>query len=159
MDRRGDLFKRLQFSTDTLRSLDKFDLCIELPHMVDATSIFGLLQHLHGVKFLTLNSELVEFLALTMEKHILHSPSPFANLMGLKIYPKFVYVNVYGEQRPLSTEIKNYFLDGSPSASFTFISRKELAMKTRIRIKDYYHEEKMYWLTSMESRGSKCTIT
>ncbi|KAI3713607.1 hypothetical protein L1987_72189 [Smallanthus sonchifolius] len=62
-DRKGEFFKDdypFRFSTDTLHSLEKFDLSILCPDVTDASKMFGMLQHLYGVKFLTLNLELVE---------------------------------------------------------------------------------------------------
>ncbi|KAI3812715.1 hypothetical protein L1987_17427 [Smallanthus sonchifolius] len=59
-DRSWKFFKHLHFSTDTLNSLEKLHLVIDIPCIEDASKIFDLLQHLHGVKFLTLNLELVE---------------------------------------------------------------------------------------------------
>ncbi|XP_076934528.1 putative F-box/FBD/LRR-repeat protein At4g13965 [Bidens hawaiensis] len=50
----------LQFSVESLDSLEKFDLCILSPPLAAARKVFGLLQHLHRVKFLTLNLEVVE---------------------------------------------------------------------------------------------------
>lgn len=64
-DTKGKLFRgedSLQFSADGLRSLEKLDLCIDYPYKARACKIFGLIQQLHNVKFLTLNTELVEVL-------------------------------------------------------------------------------------------------
>ncbi|XP_022025300.1 putative F-box/FBD/LRR-repeat protein At4g13965 isoform X2 [Helianthus annuus] len=52
---RGD--QAVHISKDTLHSLENLDLGTL---KADASKIFGLLQHLHGVKFLALNVELVE---------------------------------------------------------------------------------------------------
>lgn len=63
IDSTGDVFrsnKPLQFSIETMHSLEKLDLCIEHPCRVDASKIFALLQHLHGIKFLTLNFKLAQ---------------------------------------------------------------------------------------------------
>ncbi|KAI3717386.1 hypothetical protein L1987_68970 [Smallanthus sonchifolius] len=62
------LFEDLHFSTDSLHSLEKLDLCILSPDDVEvATRIFGLLQHLHRVKFLQLNLELVQDFSVPAE--------------------------------------------------------------------------------------------
>ncbi|KAI7737437.1 hypothetical protein M8C21_002384 [Ambrosia artemisiifolia] len=117
----------LNISTDCLHSLEKLHLCIDTPCKFKASIMFDVLQHLHGVKFLTLNLELVEFLSSSIGNLISTPPSPFANLKSLKIYPTVdkMLVTTQPDQPPkLSTEISNYFLDGSPSVSFTMISQK-----------------------------------
>ncbi|MFS7985958.1 hypothetical protein Hanom_Chr11g01004791 [Helianthus anomalus] len=51
----------LQFSTE-LHSLEKVDLRVYFTDLWSGSTIAGLLQQLHNVKFLTLNLELVEVL-------------------------------------------------------------------------------------------------
>jgi hypothetical protein len=50
----------LKFSADVALSLEKLDLCISKPRKSYADKIVGLLQQVQGVKFLTLNLEIVE---------------------------------------------------------------------------------------------------
>lgn len=63
-------------------------------------------------------------------KLISNQPSPFANLESLKIYPVNIHSVDIDSQGHLpkkvnvSTELKNYFLDSSPSASLTLVSRE-----------------------------------
>ncbi|KAI3717387.1 hypothetical protein L1987_68971 [Smallanthus sonchifolius] len=53
----------MHFYTDSLHSLDKLDICILFRDDVAvASTIFGLFQRLHDVKFLELNIELVQLL-------------------------------------------------------------------------------------------------
>ncbi|XP_076940738.1 F-box/LRR-repeat protein At3g26922-like [Bidens hawaiensis] len=87
IDSSGRLFKGdypLRFSKYSLHSLEKLDLCIMYPREVDGSKVFGLLQHLHGVKYLTLNLELIELLSSSMKELISRPPSPFANLKSLE---------------------------------------------------------------------------
>ncbi|KAJ0431498.1 putative F-box domain, leucine-rich repeat domain superfamily, F-box-like domain superfamily [Helianthus annuus] len=117
---RGD--QAVHISKDTLHSLENLDLGTL---KADASKIFGLLQHLHGVKFLALNVELVEFLSASMEL-ISSPPSPFTNLKSLEFYEVFRPL-----EKPLSTEIMKYFLDGSPSASFKLTTYEERLQRRR----------------------------
>lgn len=56
---------------------------------------------------------------------ISHQPSPFGNLESLKVYPEKVSKWVpFKETVDMSREVKNYLLDGSPSAKFTMVSRE-----------------------------------
>ncbi|KAJ0666160.1 putative F-box domain, leucine-rich repeat domain superfamily, F-box-like domain superfamily [Helianthus annuus] len=119
---RGD--QAVHISKDTLHSLENLDIGTL---KADASKIFGLLQHLHGVKFLALNVELVEFLSASMEL-ISSPPSPFTNLKSLEFYEVFKPL-----EKPLSTEIMKYFLDGSPSASFKLTTYEERLQRRRVR--------------------------
>ncbi|KAM0059785.1 putative F-box domain-containing protein [Helianthus debilis subsp. tardiflorus] len=124
-DAKGKLFQgdqAVHISKDTLHSLENLDLGTL---KADASKIFGLLQHLHGVKFLALNVDLVEFLSASMEL-ISSPPSPFTNLKSLEFYEIFTPL-----EKPLSTEIMKYFLDGSPSASFTLTTYEEIGLQRR----------------------------
>lgn len=55
-------------------------------------------------------------------KVILNQPSPFANLMSLKICPELC--DEPYKKLTMSTEVKNYMLDSSPRATITVVSRE-----------------------------------
>ncbi|KAI3713664.1 hypothetical protein L1987_72247 [Smallanthus sonchifolius] len=114
----------LRLSTDLLH-LDKVDMRINYPpygNKAYTHKIVCLFEQLHSVKFLTLNLELVKLLSSSVEL-ISHQPSPFVNLKCLKIYPP----NYVTEPKvTMSTEIKNYLLDGSPGATLTMVSHEEI---------------------------------
>ncbi|GKC15667.1 hypothetical protein Tco_1012449 [Tanacetum coccineum] len=58
---------------------------------------------------------------------ISHQHSPFANSKSIKIYPLLVDKwQLPREIVNMSTEVKNYLLDGSPGATFTMVSREEI---------------------------------
>lgn len=90
---------------------------------------------------------------------ISHQPSPFASLKNLKVYPsksiKIYPVKDLGEyllkileidptdqhdqeqaamEINLSTEVKNYLLDGSPDATFTVVSREVFSILPLTRL-------------------------
>ncbi|XP_076930746.1 F-box protein At1g60400-like [Bidens hawaiensis] len=112
----------LEFSTDSLPSLEEVDLCIRQPRETEAHTIIGLLQKFHGVKCLTINLETLEVVSSSVEL-ISNQPSLFANLRKLNIYP----VNMQAEPKAaVSNEVKNYLLGRSPSASFTLVTREEI---------------------------------
>nr|GEX69902.1 F-box domain, leucine-rich repeat domain, L domain-like protein [Tanacetum cinerariifolium] len=78
---------------------------------------------------------------------ISRQPSPFANLKNLKIYP--IHNKVY-EKANVSAVLENFFLDSSPSATLTMISR-EVHTPYRMRLerthlwkncRDYYTSRK-----------------
>ncbi|PWA47220.1 F-box domain, Leucine-rich repeat domain, L domain-like protein [Artemisia annua] len=105
-------------------SLEKVDLRISSPPKTDVYKICDLFHCLHSVKSLALSLEIFELLSSSVEV-ISHQRSPFASLKSLKIYPtqldhKDATMNV-----KLSTEVKNYLLDGSPNATVTMVSREE----------------------------------
>ncbi|XP_076922966.1 F-box/LRR-repeat protein At3g26922-like [Bidens hawaiensis] len=110
----------LQLPTD-LRHIEKVDICIN--HLcdlkADACKIFCLLRQLHCVKFLTLNVELVKLFS-SLVKLISDQASPFVNLESLKFYPARVALGELTQQKV--TKVKNYFLGGSPGATFTMVS-------------------------------------
>ncbi|GJU07049.1 F-box domain containing protein [Tanacetum coccineum] len=115
--------KPLEFTADDLCSLEKVNLCI-YPDKKDPYKIAAMLQRLHNVKFLKLNMELIEFLSSSMKPFSLQS-SPFANLKSLKIYPGHIPSDEQAQiEFDMSTEVKNYFLAGSPSATLTVVSRR-----------------------------------
>ncbi|MFS7926105.1 hypothetical protein Hanom_Chr04g00293071 [Helianthus anomalus] len=98
------------------------DICLLHPSdsRADAHDIVCLLQKLHNVKFLKLNPEVIRILCLHVEL-ISHQSSPFANLKSLKIHPGYYVPLPHEEQTQpkvtMCTEVKNYFLDGSPGAT------------------------------------------
>ncbi|PWA68299.1 F-box domain, Leucine-rich repeat domain, L domain-like protein [Artemisia annua] len=140
----------MTFSADDFHSLEKVDICKSYPFNTDPHKIVGLLQRLHSVKSLTLNLEILELLSSSVEV-ISHQPSPFANLKSLKIYPKRIAKWELPKERvDMSIEVKNYLLDGSPSAAFTMISREETieemnatsAKKHMAELRELLQEEK-----------------
>ena len=54
---------------------------------------------------------------------ILNRPSPFANLKSLHIYPVKELSEVRNDVE-MSSEVKSYLLENSPSATFTMVSRE-----------------------------------
>ncbi|GJV42318.1 F-box domain containing protein [Tanacetum coccineum] len=116
--------KSLKFSADDFHSLEKADISFTVPYKEDPQNIVGLFQLLHSVKNLTLNLEILEHLSSSVEI-ISHQPSPFANLKSLKIYPSLVEKWQLPEKIVnMSTEVKNYLLDGCPGATFIMVSRE-----------------------------------
>ncbi|PWA89334.1 F-box domain, Leucine-rich repeat domain, L domain-like protein [Artemisia annua] len=113
----------LKFSADVALSLEKLDLCISKPHKSYADKIVGLLQQVQGLKFLTLNLEIVEL--LSSYEPISHQPSPFANLKSLKIYPVSKRI-AQKKKVNVSNVVKNYFLDSSLSATVNLVKREEI---------------------------------
>ncbi|XP_076925450.1 uncharacterized protein LOC143588286 [Bidens hawaiensis] len=116
--------------------LEKVDVCIQCSFEDEeyTRKTVCLLQQLRGVKFLTLNFELVELLSLSVEV-ISHQHSPFANLKSLKIYP--AYVIPEGQTQPevtVSLEIKNFVLGSSPGATFTMVSHEEIRAVKNVAI-------------------------
>lgn len=113
----------VQFSSDGFRSLEMVDLHmrIDFPKKIDAHKMVSMLQHLHSVKFLALSFEIVELLSSSVEL-ISHQPSPFASLMGLKIYPAKTHEP---KKVTMSTKLKKYFLGSSPNATLTRVSCEE----------------------------------
>ncbi|PWA67797.1 F-box domain, Leucine-rich repeat domain, L domain-like protein [Artemisia annua] len=119
-------YHSLDLSTDGFHLLEKVDLCVSggiaSPH-----KIVCLFQHLQSIKYLTLNLEILELLSSSVQL-ILNRPSPFANLKSLHIYP----VKELSEVRnfvEMSSEVKNYLLENSPSATFTMVSREEMRVR------------------------------
>ncbi|PWA74171.1 F-box domain, Leucine-rich repeat domain, L domain-like protein [Artemisia annua] len=126
----------IQLSAEGMRSFEKADLCINFPRgrkmqKKYARKIRDLFQHLHNVKCLALNLEIVEILCASV-KVISHQPSPFASLESLKIYPAQVYpkhatkkIIMPTQVKIMPTEVKNYLLDSSPNVIFTMVSREK----------------------------------
>lgn len=64
---------------------------------------------------------------------IAHQPSLFVNLQSLTIYPVkelSEYKKEASEKVNMSTEVKNYFLDRSPDATFSMVSREVFTWST-----------------------------
>ncbi|GJR15225.1 F-box domain containing protein [Tanacetum coccineum] len=113
-------------SVDDFPHLEEVDVCIFDPYRDHPQEVIRLLRHLHSVKYLRLNLEILEHLSSSVEL-ISHQPSPFTNLKSLKIYPKLVNEwNLPKKRVDMSIEVKTYLLDSSPSATFTIVSREEL---------------------------------
>ncbi|KAI7739800.1 hypothetical protein M8C21_024264 [Ambrosia artemisiifolia] len=126
-----------EFSADFLH-LKKVDICVRSSNddEENAHKIVCLLQQIRSVKFLTLNSEIIELLSSFVEL-ISCQPSPFANLKRLKIYPIYVTPLAEDQTEPeitMSTEVKNYLLDGSPGATFTMISHDEIRAVMNVKL-------------------------
>ncbi|PWA33914.1 F-box domain, Leucine-rich repeat domain, L domain-like protein [Artemisia annua] len=120
----------LNFTADDFHSLEKVDICISSPYDEVPFEVVDLLQRLHSVKSLALNLEILEFLSSHVEG-LSHQPSPFGNLESLKVYPKKVHEwELPKEIVTVSREVKNYLLDGSPSAKFTMVSREECRLSS-----------------------------
>ncbi|KAK9052905.1 hypothetical protein SSX86_029535 [Deinandra increscens subsp. villosa] len=125
-----DLCHLMKLSADLVH-LEKVDICISYPFGDEENppNIVHLLQQIHRVKFLTLNSEIIKYLSSFVEQFS-HQPSPFTNLKSLKIYPETVSPEDDTEDDTeleinMSSEVKNYLLDSSPGAVFTMVSREE----------------------------------
>ncbi|KAK1438382.1 hypothetical protein QVD17_04190 [Tagetes erecta] len=127
-----DEYDFLELSADFLH-LEKVDICIccSSKDKKDARKIICLLQQLHSVKSLTLNSESIKVLS-SYTKLISHQPSPFTKLNGLKIYPR--YVDEKQSEFTLATEVKKYLLDSSPDATFTMVSHEEIIAVKNVTI-------------------------
>ncbi|GJX48079.1 F-box domain containing protein [Tanacetum coccineum] len=110
----------LNLSADDFHSLETVDISISHPIEQEPQELFGLLQRLHSVKFLTLNMEILEILSSSVEL-LSHQHPPFANLKYLKIYPLELT-----KKANLAIEVINFILDNSPNATFVMISREVL---------------------------------
>nr|XP_043625413.1 F-box/FBD/LRR-repeat protein At1g16930-like [Erigeron canadensis] len=119
-------YSPLIFFKDNILSLEKVDILVHHPEMLHPGSIVGLLQKLHGVKSITLNLEIMEHLS-SFVKISSHQASSLASLRNLKVYPLDSYKSEHQNQViTLPTEVSNYFLNSSPSATLTMVSRKEM---------------------------------
>ncbi|XP_071696092.1 F-box/LRR-repeat protein At3g26922-like [Rutidosis leptorrhynchoides] len=117
-------WRSLKLNTDGFQLLEKADICISNPHICHVDSIVYLLEQLHTVKSLKLNLEVIELLSSSVEL-ILHQPSPFVNLKNVSIYPVKVEKHELPKKKvTISTEVKNYLLDGCTGANITMVSRE-----------------------------------
>ncbi|XP_071708017.1 F-box/FBD/LRR-repeat protein At1g16930-like, partial [Rutidosis leptorrhynchoides] len=104
--------------------LERVDLSIYVPFyeeikdLKDDHNLVALLRQIHNATYITLDLDTVQLISFFGEL-MLHQPSPFANLKHLKVYPFDPYSAV---QQTMPTEVKNYFLDASPGATFTMVS-------------------------------------
>ncbi|PWA71197.1 F-box domain, Leucine-rich repeat domain, L domain-like protein [Artemisia annua] len=136
--------KPLEFTTDDLCSLKitKLQPCFNdstRPNILSLTwnSLRYMLQPLNKHRFedeITLLKDIcctcLLFLSLPMKPISLQS-SPFVNLKSVKIYPGYIPSDEEAEiEFCMSAEVKNYLLAGSPSATFTVVSRKEVRALT-----------------------------
>ncbi|GKE51782.1 F-box domain containing protein, partial [Tanacetum coccineum] len=103
-------------------SLEKVYLGVYSGIVADAPRMFRLLQHLQSVKYLTLSLECVEVLSSSLELFS-DQTSPFTTLKMLKIYPEVVH-ELAQKNVSMSVEVKKFLLNGSPSATFTMVSRQ-----------------------------------
>ncbi|PWA77857.1 F-box domain, Leucine-rich repeat domain, L domain-like protein [Artemisia annua] len=148
---KGSFFFKLSFEG----FVEKVDLCISSPHRTDVHKICDLFQCLHSVKSLALSWEIVELLSASVEvishqpspfaslKSLKVYPSKSIKkysfriledclLKSLEIDPTGQLDQLYQLKQEqaameinLSTEVKNYLLDGSPNATFTVVSHEE----------------------------------
>nr|GEW54271.1 F-box domain, leucine-rich repeat domain, L domain-like protein [Tanacetum cinerariifolium] len=119
--------------TKGFSSLERVYLVVSGEDAAYAHRMLRLLQQLQSAKFLTLSIEIVEVLSSSVEL-ISGQPSPFTNLKMLKIYPENVDFNEQAEKKvDMSMEVKNYLLDGSPSATFILVSREEKIAEMRTK--------------------------
>ncbi|XP_071702966.1 uncharacterized protein [Rutidosis leptorrhynchoides] len=116
----------LQIFSFGLCYLEKVDICICNPcykeEKIDDHNLVDLLRLIQNAKYITLNLDLIQ-LIFSFRELILHQPSPFANLKHLKVYPHYPFSSV---QQTMPIEVKNYFLDSSPCATFTMVSYEEM---------------------------------
>lgn len=127
--------------------------------VADAHRMLRLLQQLQSVKFLTLSLEIVEVLSSSVEL-ISGQPSPFTNLKMLKIHPEKVDLKEQAQKKVnMSMEVKNYLLDGSPSATFILVSHEEKVAEMRAesaqKQMDYLRERLEWEIANIETNMSR----
>nr|XP_043608225.1 uncharacterized protein LOC122580019 [Erigeron canadensis] len=142
-----------------MNSLEKVYFCITQSESYFTDEYVGLLQRFYNVKFLTLNSELVESLSLNL-KSVSLKFSPFANLRSIKIYPAKVSEKAEEGEKPLTiaSELKSYLLDSSPSATFTIVSREEVR-GYRNAVSAQNLMEKLWAMLEKEKANSETNMT
>nr|XP_043615628.1 uncharacterized protein LOC122587507 [Erigeron canadensis] len=94
----------------------------------DARETINMLQQLQSAKFLTLNFDIVECLSAYPDL-VSHLPSPFSNLICLKIDP---YMRSDAYKVNVSTEAINFLLENSPRAMFIMDIPEEPPTKAMI---------------------------
>nr|KAJ0218139.1 hypothetical protein LSAT_V11C300111620 [Lactuca sativa] len=113
----------VQFSNDQFPSLNKVTIYLskskDYPTVLykeeDARMIINMLQHIHSVKYLTLDADTIECISSFPDLLSQHS-SPFSNLVCLTIdYSKKKDALIV----TMSSEARNFFLENSPSTTFT----------------------------------------
>lgn len=146
-----------EFDAEYLPSLERVDFCICKPHPANMKDIVCVLQKFQSVKFLTINLEIPELLS-SMSELVSNKTSPFASLKSLKIYPANIdgweeeydyYDEDDGEDEEeeededkdeededkedevnISSEVKDFFLQSSPSATVTVVTFQEIRAVT-----------------------------
>nr|XP_043622214.1 putative F-box/FBD/LRR-repeat protein At1g78760 [Erigeron canadensis] len=122
----GDHPLHLKSTDHGFHHLKEADIRVTGPNVADQDhQMVCLLQHLHNVKFLTLNLKSLELLLSSMDL-IAHEHSPFVNLKSLTIYPEGEMRGLPKGKVNLSTEVNNYLPDTSPRATLTMFSREEI---------------------------------
>ncbi|XP_071702948.1 F-box/LRR-repeat protein At3g26922-like [Rutidosis leptorrhynchoides] len=115
-----NLFYRHLFAHG-LSSLEKVDFYLSYLDEADGPDTVNILQQFRNVKNLTLGLEIVELDSFV--DVVSDLPSPFAKLTSVKIYPG----NEKGEKNvKIPTQVENFLLDASPSATLSIYSREEV---------------------------------
>ncbi|GJT70485.1 F-box domain containing protein [Tanacetum coccineum] len=141
----------LNLSADDFHSLETVDISISHPIEQEPQELFGLLQRLHSVKFLTLNMEILEILSSSVEL-LSHQHPPFANLKYLKIYPLELT-----KKANLAIEVINFILDNSPNATFVMISREEILAENNAKKAKWHMADLRVLLEKLEmARINSC---
>ncbi|XP_071690107.1 F-box/LRR-repeat protein At3g26922-like [Rutidosis leptorrhynchoides] len=111
-----------RFVADGLSCLEKVDFYMSTPYEEDGYFVIKILQQFRNVKYLTLGLEIVELLESSLGI-VSDMPSPFTKLKTLKIYPGWEE----GEKKAnIPTEIKDFLLNASPSATVSIYSREDV---------------------------------
>ncbi|XP_071687003.1 FBD-associated F-box protein At3g52670-like [Rutidosis leptorrhynchoides] len=96
------------------------------PDEAHAPKIIDFFQQCRNVQFLMLGLEIVEVLASNVQL-VSYLPSPFVKLKCFKIYPTDLRSEEVGQKKiNMPTEVKNYLLHASPTATVTIVSRQEV---------------------------------
>ncbi|KAL7609448.1 hypothetical protein Lser_V15G10550 [Lactuca serriola] len=116
----------VRFSNDQFHSLNKVTICLSdcYPTMPwneeGARKIINTLQQLHSARYVTLNADIVEYISLFPDLFSQY-PSPFSNLICLTMDCRKKKDAVIVTK---SSEARNFFLENSPSATFTMLLAK-----------------------------------
>ncbi|XP_071702104.1 F-box/LRR-repeat protein At3g26922-like [Rutidosis leptorrhynchoides] len=111
-----------RFSADDLSCLEKVDFYMSSSYEEDGYFVIQMLQQFRNVKYLTIGLEIVELLESSLGI-IPNMPSPFTKLKSLTIYPGWEE----GEKKAnIPIEIKDFLLNGSPSATVSIYSREDV---------------------------------
>ncbi|XP_071703972.1 uncharacterized protein [Rutidosis leptorrhynchoides] len=87
-------------------------------------AVVEILQGFHNAKFLTLALEIFE--VPSFEREVSGLPSPFGNLMSLKIYPRRLDREKNVKKVKIPKQVRNFLLAASPNASVSIYSREEM---------------------------------
>ncbi|MFS7926183.1 putative F-box domain, leucine-rich repeat domain superfamily, F-box-like domain superfamily [Helianthus anomalus] len=107
----------LQLSTEGFDSLEKVNLSLSMPYYEPKRFfplLLSLFQKIHSTKYLVINLDIIETLSLCLDQLSLE-PSPFDNLKCLKI--NMVSQKQKDHIPTVPTQVRNYFLENSPSAT------------------------------------------